>query len=433
MSEKSSKHRFKKVAILGMGYVGVPLALEFLKGGLEVWGIDKDQDKISKLKTGTSYLDDITNEDIKKARKTHKFHFTTDYSVLREVDAVCICVPTPLTKLQEPDLSYVIEAVDNLAPYLHKGMLISLESTTYPGTTEEVVLPRLTKEGMTIGKDFYLAFSPERYDPGNKKFGIRNTPKIVGGITPECTKRATELYKHAVDIVIPVSNARTAEMVKLLENTFRAVNIALVNEMAMICERLNIDVWEVIDSAKTKPFGFMPFYPGPGLGGHCIPVDPLYLSWKMKTLNYEPRFIELARSINSSMPRYIVEKVGDILNKQGKTIRGSKILILGVTYKKDISDVRESPALDIISFLMNKGAQVEYYDPYINTLTIGGQTLTTHPINEKGLKDFDLVIIVTDHSSFNINWIVKESQLIFDTRNATKSVPSEYRYKIFKL
>ncbi len=427
------QRKFEMVAVLGMGYVGVPLAIEFLKGGLEVWGIDKDPNRISLLKCGKSYLNDIKNEDIEDAIKTGKFHLTTDYTVLSDVDAVCICVPTPLTKLQEPDLSYVIEAVDNLTPYLHKDMLVSLESTTYPGTTEDVVLPKLTKKGMGVGQDFYLVFSPERYDPGNKKFGIRNTPKIVGGITPECTKQGVELYKHAVDTVIPVSNARTAEMVKLLENTFRAVNIALVNEMAMICERLNIDIWEVIDSAKTKPFGFMPFYPGPGLGGHCIPVDPIYLSWKMKTLNYEARFIELARSINSSMPRYIVEKVGDILNKYGKTIKGSKILILGVTYKKDISDIRESPAIDIITMLINKGAEVEYHDPYISTLHLGEIVKASYPIKEMGLNNFDLAIIVTDHSSFDLNWIVSESKLVFDTRNATKEIYNKFREKIVKL
>lgn len=427
-----SRKNFEKVAVLGMGYVGVPLAIEFIRGGLKVWGIDKNTERISLLKSGKSYLDDITDEDIKEILQTRRLLLTDDYAVLKEIDAVCICVPTPLTKLQEPDLSYVLEAVDNITPHLHKGMLIVLESTTYPGTTEEVVLPRLSKNGMRVGQDFYLAFSPERYDPGNKEFGIRNTPKVVGGVTPECTMRAVELYKYAVDTVVPVSNARTAEMVKLLENTFRAVNIALVNEMAMICERLDIDIWEVIDSAKTKPFGFMPFYPGPGLGGHCIPVDPVYLSWKMKTLNYEARFIELARNINSYMPRYIVEKAGDILNSVGKTIRGSKVLILGVTYKKDISDIRESPAIDIISILMSKGANVEYSDPHISRFKVGDIEFRSYPL-EKGIKDFDLIIIVTDHSAFDISWIVSEGSLIFDTRNATKDLYQNYKNKIVKL
>ncbi|MCX8065983.1 MAG: nucleotide sugar dehydrogenase [Candidatus Hydrogenedentes bacterium] len=429
----SNEGKIEKVAVLGMGYVGVPLAIEFLKGGLQVWGIDKDPEKISILNSGGSYLDDISDTDVRNALATNRFYLTDEYGVLSRVDAVCICVPTPLTKLQEPDLSYVIEAVDNIVPYLHKGMLVVLESTTYPGTTEEVVLPRLSRTGMVVGQDFHLAFSPERYDPGNKKFGIRNTPKVVGGVTSQCTTRAIELYKYAVDTVVPVSNARTAEMVKLLENTFRAVNIALVNEMTMICERLNIDIWEVIESAKTKPFGFMPFYPGPGLGGHCIPVDPVYLSWKMKTLNYEARFIELARSINSSMPRYIVEKVGDILNSVGKTIRGSNILILGVTYKRDVSDIRESPAIDVISMLTNKGAEVSYSDPHIHRLKVNDSILDSFPIQERGLGNFDLIIIVTDHSSFDIEWIVKEGALIFDTRNATKDIYEKYRNKIIKL
>jgi len=422
----------KKVAVLGLGYVGLPLALEFHRSGLEVWGIDTDKERIHKLKSGLSYIDDVSDEVIQQAMKTNRFFVTDEYEILKEIDAVCICVPTPLNKIQEPDLSFIIQAVNAIESYLHQGMLIVLESTTYPGTTEEVVLPRLSKGGLCVGKDFFLAFSPERYDPGNKQFHIRNTPKVIGGITPTCTQKAKELYQYIISEIVPVSNARTAEMVKLLENTFRAVNIALVNEMAMMCDTLGIDIWEVVDSARTKPFGFMPFYPGPGLGGHCIPVDPVYLSWKMKTLNYTARFIELARTINSSMPKYVVEKMADALNKQKKSIQGSKILILGVTYKKDISDLRESPALDIISLLIKKGAETYFSDPYVSQLEVEEKILQSYPIKE-GLSLFDLVVIITDHSVYDYEEIVKQSQFVLDTRNATKNVAPSLKEKVIKL
>lgn len=422
----------KKVAVLGLGYVGLPLALEFNKSGLEVWGIDTDKERIKKLKAGISYIDDVSSEAIEKAWKTSCFYVTNEYEVLYQIDAVCICVPTPLNKIQEPDLSFIIQAVDAVEHYLHKGMLVVLESTTYPGTTEEVVLPRLLKKGLRVGEDFFLAFSPERYDPGNKQFNIRNTPKVIGGITPACTKKAEELYKYVTSEIIGVSNARTAEMVKLLENTFRAVNIALVNEMAMMCDALGIDIWEVIDSARTKPFGFMPFYPGPGLGGHCIPVDPVYLSWKMKTLNYTARFIELARTINSSMPRYVVEKMADALNEKKKSIQGSKILLLGITYKKDISDIRESPALDIISLLLKKGAEVCFSDPYIKQLEVEEKIMQCYPITED-ISVFDLVAIITDHSVFNYEEIVTRAQFVLDTRNATKNISPSLKQKVIKL
>jgi len=422
----------KKVAVLGLGYVGLPLALEFNKSGLEIWGIDTDRERIHRIKSGTSYIDDISDEIIQQAMQTNRFFVTDEYEILKEMDAVCICVPTPLNKIQEPDLSFIIQAVDAIEPCLHQGMLVVLESTTYPGTTEEVVLPRLSKGGFCVGRDFFLAFSPERYDPGNKQFHIRNTPKVIGGITPACTQKAKELYQHIISEIVPVSNARTAEMVKLLENTFRAVNIALVNEMAMMCDTLGIDIWEVVDSAKTKPFGFMPFYPGPGLGGHCIPVDPVYLSWKMKTLNYTARFIELARTINSSMPKYVVEKMADALNKQKKSIQGSKILILGVTYKKDISDLRESPALDIISLLIKKGAETYFSDPYVSQLEVEEKILQSYPIKE-GLSLFDLVVIITDHSNYNYEEIVKQSQFVLDTRNATKNISPPLKEKVIRL
>jgi len=422
----------KKVGVLGLGYVGLPLALEFHNSGLEVWGIDTDEKRIHKLKLGMSYIDDVSSKSVEQALLTNRFYVTDQYNVLKQIDAVCICVPTPLNKIQEPDLSFIIQAVDAIEPYLHKGMLVVLESTTYPGTTEEVVLPRLSKADLHVGEDFFLAFSPERNDPGNKQFNIRNTPKIVGGITPACTRKAEELYRKVVSEVISVSNARTAEMVKLLENTFRAVNIALVNEMAMMCDALSIDIWEVIDSAKTKPFGFMPFYPGPGLGGHCIPVDPVYLSWKMKTLNYTARFIELARTINSSMPRFVVEKMADVLNEKKKSIQGSKILLLGVTYKKDISDLRESPALDIILILMKKGAEVYFSDPYIQQLEVEERIFHCYPITE-GLSHFDLVAIITDHSVYDYEEIITNSQLVLDTRNATKNIEPHLKDKVIKL
>ncbi len=422
----------RKVAVLGLGYVGLPIALEFQKSGLEVWGIDTDTERINKLKEGISYVDDVSSTAVEQALKTNRFYVSDEYNILRQIDAVCICVPTPLNRIQEPDLSFIIQAVNEIEPRLHPGMLIVLESTTYPGTTEEVVLPLLEKGGFQVGKDFFLAFSPERHDPGNKLFNIRNTPKIIGGITPACTQKAIELYQHVTSEIIPVSNARTAEMVKLLENTFRAVNIALVNEMAMMCDALGIDIWEVIDSAKTKPFGFMPFYPGPGLGGHCIPVDPVYLSWKMKTMNYTARFIELARTINSSMPKYVVEKMSDALNKVRKSLQGSKVLILGVTYKKDISDTRESPALDILSILLKKGAEVYFYDPYVETLKVEEKEFHRYPITND-ISVFDLVAIITDHSSLNYEEIAKQAQLILDTRNATKGLSPQLRDRVIKL
>ncbi|HOV32256.1 MAG TPA: nucleotide sugar dehydrogenase [Candidatus Hydrogenedens sp.] len=422
----------QKVAVIGLGYVGLPLALGFYDSGLQVWGIETDKEKVKKLQSGVSYLDDVPSQRIKEALETNHFSITDKYEILEQSDAVCICVPTPLNKVQEPDLSFIVQAVDAIEPHLHNGMLVVLESTTYPGTTEEVVLPRLAKQGLLVGEDFYLSFSPERIDPGNKQFNIKNTPKVIGGITPACTQKTIELYKHVVSEIVPVSNARTAEMVKLLENTFRAVNIALVNEMAIMCDQLGVDIWEVVDAAKTKPFGFMPFYPGPGLGGHCIPIDPAYLSWKMKTLDYTARFIELARAINSSMPRYVVEKIADALNEKKKSIQGSKILLLGVTYKKDVSDLRESPALDIISLLMKKGAQVYFSDPYIEQIEVEGEKFYHYQLTN-GLSQFDLVAIITEHSNYDYEAIVKGSLLVLDTRNATRNISSHLKEKVIKL
>ncbi|MBI3118721.1 MAG: nucleotide sugar dehydrogenase [Candidatus Hydrogenedentes bacterium] len=407
-----------RVCIVGLGYVGVPLAVEFVRGGLHVIGIDIDEAKVSQLSAGRSYIPDVPDSTIAEIVGSGRLQASTSFVLAAEADAICICVPTPLNKSQDPDISAIVHAVEQIAPHLRQGMLIVLESTTYPGTTEELVLPKLAESGRRVGVDFYLAFSPERVDPGNPSFGIRNTPKIIGGVTPACTKKALELYRHAVDHLVPVSNARSAEMVKLLENTFRAVNIAMVNELAIICERLNVDAWEVIDAAKTKPFGFMPFYPGPGLGGHCIPIDPLYLSWKMKTLDYTARFIDLANTINSNMPQYVVERISDALNAVEKSVKGSRILVLGVAYKKNIGDIRESPAIDIIGLLRQKGADVAYSDPFVPELSVLDENLASYPL-QSGLTGFDLVAIIADHDCFDYNYLLASCPLIFDTRNAT--------------
>lgn len=408
--------------------MGVPLAVEFAQGGLEVVGIDVDGEKTACLNGGKSYIPDVPDAHIAAEVAAGRLRATTDFAALAEVEAVCICVPTPLRKSQDPDISYIVSAVDRIREYLRPGMLIVLESTTYPGTTEELVQPNLESTGLKAGVDFHLAFSPERVDPGNTVHTTRNTPKVIGGVTAACTERAAALYRHAVDNVVPVSNARTAEMVKLLENTFRAVNIGMVNELALICDKLGVNVWEVIDAAKTKPFGFMPFYPGPGLGGHCIPIDPLYLSWKLKTLNYDARFIELASSVNSSMPHYVVDKITDILNDIGRSVRGSRILLLGVAYKRNVSDTRESPALDILGMLRQRGAKVAYADPYVPALDLLGETLTAHNLAE-GVSEFDLLVIITDHADFDYEALLRASTLVFDTRNATagRRIPESCR------
>ena len=419
------------VGVIGLGYVGLPLAIEFAKAGFSVVGIDVDADKVKTLAGGRSYIQDVPHRDVAEAVSSNRFTATTDFSVLRRLDAVSICVPTPLRKTKDPDISFIAAATDQVARYLPAGQLVVLESTTYPGTTNEVVLAELAKGGRRVGKDFFLAFSPERVDPGNAVFTTRNTPKIIGGVTPQCTKLAVALYRHAVDTVIPVSSTQAAEMVKLLENTFRAINIGLANEVALMCRMLGIDVWEVIDAAATKPFGFMPFYPGPGLGGHCIPIDPLYLSWKLKAFNYNARFIELASEINTKMPEHVVELIGDALNGARKSVNGSKLLILGVAYKRNVDDVRESPALVIIRLLRAKGARVAYSDPFVPRLDIGkGETLASVKTDRVG--GYDAVVIVTDHAKFDYKAIVKQAKLVVDTRNATKGV-KEGRGKIVKL
>ena len=417
-----------RIGVIGLGYVGLPLAVEFVGAGFDVTAIDLDQRKVEAINQCRSYIKDVPGEAVRSAVESGKLHATTDYRALREVDTISICVPTPLRKTKDPDISYIVSATESIADNFRPGQLIVLESTTYPGTTDEVILPRLSTGGHTVGEDFFLAFSPERVDPGNPHYHTGNIPKVIGGVTPVCGELAVALYSTVIEKIVPVSSTSTAEMVKLLENTFRAVNIGMANELAIMCAKLGIDVWEVIDAAATKPFGFMPFYPGPGLGGHCIPVDPHYLSWKLKTLDYKARFIELASEINTDMPNYVLDLVADALNDNSKAIRGSRVLVLGVTYKRDVEDVRESPAIDIINLLKSKGAQVDYHDPYALTLQVieGQPHLQSIPeLTDTTLGSYDAVLITTDHTLYDWRWIAETSQLLVDTRNATKGLPGD--------
>ncbi len=407
-------------AVIGLGYVGLPLAVEYAGAGIRVIGIDSDGAKIRAIRSGNSYVDDVPSESIRGAVENGLLRGTSDYSALAEADTVNICVPTPLRKTKDPDLSYVVNAAEQVAKYIHRDMLIVLESTTYPGTTDELLVPMFEERGFTVGKDIFLAFSPERVDPGNPQYSTKNIPKVVGGATPQCTKMAAALYTGVMERVHPVSTATVAEMVKLLENTFRSVNIGLVNEIALMCNRMGIDVWEVIDAAKTKPFGFMPFYPGPGIGGHCIPLDPFYLSWKAKQFGFEARFIELAGVINGQMPHFVVGKIIDALNRFKKSVNGSKVLILGVAYKKDISDVRESPAIDILQLLSKKGAKLSYCDPHVPVLDEHGMRMKAEPFSAATLRKADCVVVVTDHSGFDYRLVARESKVIVDARNALK-------------
>jgi UDP-N-acetyl-D-glucosamine dehydrogenase len=426
-----------KVAIIGCGYVGLPLALRFAEAGHKVTGFDTDPAKVSMLNAGKSYIEHIPQTKIQQFVNSRHFSATTDFERLKEMDAVIICVPTPLDERREPDLSYVEQTVISIQPHLQKGQLISLESTTYPGTTEELVLPILEKSGLrcpisagpeseNIPTDFFLAFSPEREDPGNKQFGLAQIPKVVGGLNPPSGRAAQALYGQVVARVVPVSSTRAAEMAKLLENIFRCVNIALVNELKLLSTRMGIDVWEVIDAAATKPFGFMPFYPGPGLGGHCIPVDPYYLSWKAREYDFSTRFIELAGEINTAMPYHVVDAVGGALNKRKKSLNGSKVLVLGIAYKKDVDDLRESPSLKIIQLLQQQGAHVDYNDPYFPQLHkmrhYNYEHMKSVPLSPHSLANYDGVIIATDHSSYDYNAIVDAAKLVVDTRNATRRV-----------
>lgn len=431
------------VSVIGLGYVGLPLAVAFAEAGFRVFGIDVDVARVEAINKGESYIRDVPSETLTSLKpdgptfsdgeSSHpdkwlasRLTATTDFDPLSKTDAAIVCVPTPLSKTKDPDLSHIIAAADEIARQLQPGMLIVLESTTFPGTTEELILPRLQRangRSFEVGTDFFLAFSPERIDPGRTDWTVRNTPKVLGGVTACCTKVAQALYECAVEQVVPVSSPRVAEMVKLLENTFRATNIALVNEIAIMCDRLGIDVWKVIDAAKTKPFGFMPFYPGPGLGGHCIPIDPHYLAWKLKTFNYNARFIQLAEEINSSMPAYVLAKISDALNEDEKPLKGSRVLILGVAYKADVSDVRESPALDLILLLRQKGARVDYHDPYVAELDVEGVHINSVSLSSETLRSADCVVITTAHKSYDWRWVLQNSRLVVDTRNATGIIP----------
>ncbi|MGD1070162.1 MAG: nucleotide sugar dehydrogenase [Bryobacteraceae bacterium] len=417
------------VGVVGLGYVGLPLAVEYAQAGFHVVGIDLSEAKAARVNAGDSYVGDIPSSVLAPLVASGLLRATTDFSAIREFDTVNICVPTPLRKTKDPDMSYIVSACQEIAKYFHPGMLVILESTTYPGTTDELLLPMFEESGLKVGKDFFLCFSPERVDPGNEKFQTKNIPKVVGGTTPACTDLGHLFYQQALERVVPVSSTQVAEMVKLLENTFRMINIGLANEMAIMCDSMGIDVWEVIDAAATKPFGFMPFYPGPGLGGHCIPIDPFYLSWKTKQTGVEARFIELAGYINGQMPHFVVEKVQNALNEATKAVKGSRILIYGVSYKRNIDDVRESPALDIIHLLKRRGAEVSFVDPYVPQIRLGEDVL--HASEDAGaVKAADCVVIVTDHASFDYAALVRDARLIVDTRNALKGVRSD---KIFRL
>ncbi|HHY37357.1 MAG TPA: nucleotide sugar dehydrogenase [Clostridia bacterium] len=431
-----------KVAVIGAGYVGLPLAVEKTKVGFSVVAIDQNEARVEKLNRGENYIFDVKDEELAHAVKTGKLTATGDFSVLPETNVIIICVPTPLTVNREPDLRYIINVTEQIAKHLQVGQLVCLESTTYPGTTEEVILPRLSQTGLKVGEDFFLAFSPERVDPGNARYTTKNTNKLVGGVTPACLDVATTFYSQTILKVIPVSSPSVAEMAKVFENTYRAVNIALVNEMALLCDRMGLDVWEVLDAAFTKPFGIQPFYPGPGVGGHCIPVDPFYLAWKAREYDFSTRFIEVAGEVNLRMPYFVVEKAGRLLGMHRKSLRGAKVLVLGVTYKKDLPDVRESPAIKVIQLLLMEGAEVSYHDPYVPELSVtlgygnynNSKTvkLTSQPLTEETLRNADNVVITTDHSLVDYQKVVDNAQLILDTRNATRNV-QENRENVWKL
>lgn len=409
------------IGVIGLGYAGLPVAVKFAEKGFKVIGVDINKSRVEQLKAGKSFIEDIPPARVGKQVRLKRLHPTDNSEELAVADAVIICVPTPLRKTKEPDISYIIKAIEQIPAPGGKDRLLALQSTTFPGTTEEIMLPYFEKSGRKLGKNFFLVFAPERVDPGNKKFDFHNTPKIVGGDTAECRRAGKALFEQVVDKVVPVSSTRVAEMVKLLENTYRTVNIALVNELALMCHKMGLDVWEVIEAASTKPFGFMPFFPGPGLGGHCLPVDPLYLSWKAKVFDFDPRFIDLASAINARMPQEVVYRLADILNTKGKALHNAKILLLGVAYKKNISDVRESPALDIFHMLKEKESRIIYHDPHVPEFTYEGKTWISEKLSSQLLKSSDLVVLLTDHDAFDLDFICKHSRLIFDTRNAVKN------------
>ena len=422
--------REARVCVIGLGYVGLPLAVEFAKAGLKTTAVDIDREKVDLINRGESYIGDVAPDDVRAVTDSGFLHATTDFSELESVDTIDICVPTPLRKTGDPDLSYVVSAVDEIARHLRAGQLVILESTTYPGTVEEVVRPKLEADGLRAGTDFYLAFSPERVDPGNPEWNTRNIPKVVGGVDDASTEVASVLYEQVVDSVIPVSSTTVAEMVKLLENTFRAVNIGLANELALMCQRLGVDVWEVIEAAKSKPFGFMPFYPGPGLGGHCIPIDPFYLSWKAKQSGFESRFIELAGHINAGMPRYVVERIADGLNSRSLAINGARVHLFGVAYKPNVSDIRESPALDVALLLQERGAKLSYSDPYVPRLS--EKTLQLEAVDPDVMltNGIDCAVITTNHDAFDVDDIARRAPVIVDTRNALKGYDGDHIFRL---
>ena len=414
--------RSARIGVIGLGYVGLPLAIELVAAGFEVIGFDIDAEKIRAIESGNSYIGDVSMEALRSAREGNRLRATTDFDQLHEVQVVNVCVPTPLTKTKDPDVSFMAHAVEEIRKRLHPGELIILGSTTYPGTTRELFVPVLEETGLKVGKDFSLAFAPERIDPGNTRYKVRNVPKVVGGESAICTELACKLFDTIFDTTVPVSSTQAAEMVKLLENTFRAINIGLANEVALMCERLDLDVWEVIEAAATKPYGFMKFLPGPGLGGHCIPVDPSYLAWRMKSLNFSARFIELATEINSSMPAHVADRVSDLLNESQLAVNGAKVLIVGVAYKPDVSDLRESPAIDVISLLVKKGAKVTYHDPFVAECQIDEIRYKGSELGDEVLAESDLVVILTDHTGIDYGRLVEGASRVFDTRNATRDL-----------
>ena len=416
------KTKETQFCVIGLGYVGLPLAVEVANVGIKVTGVEIDPEKVEKVNRGDNYIGDVKDEELKAAVGKGLIEATTDFSVIKDMDVVSICVPTPLNKLKDPDMSFISSALEEIEKYMHKDLVVILESTTYPGTTREYMLPRLEKSGLECGKDFYLSFSPERVDPGNPVYLTKNTPKVLGGVTPACTEHSKAIYDQIFDEIVPVSSAEAAEMAKLLENTFRMINIGWVNELAMMCDRLGVDAWEVIDAAATKPFGFMKFYPGPGLGGHCIPIDPHYLSWKMKTLNYKTKFIDLAAEVNTSMPEYVVHTLMDGMNMHGKALNGSDVMVLGMAYKNDIDDLRESPAFDVYNLLENRGATVCYHDPYCPSFKRNGGEVESVPLTAELLQSLDAVVITTAHKNVDYQFVVDNAKLVIDSRNATKTL-----------
>jgi UDP-N-acetyl-D-glucosamine dehydrogenase len=429
LMEKITSHE-AHLGVIGLGYVGLPLAVEFAKAGFRVTGVDINEERVGRLQRGDSYIIDVPTDELAPLVASGRIRASTDFSLLGETDTVNICVPTPLRKTKDPDVSFIVAAVERIRQTLHRGQLVILESTTYPGTTDELILPMLEETGLRVGEDFFLAFSPERVDPGNPRFTTRNIPKVVGGVTPACTRAAATLYRQTLETVVEVGSTRVAEMVKLLENTFRSVNIGLVNELALMCRKMDIDVWEVIRGAGTKPFGFMPFYPGPGLGGHCIPIDPIYLSWKARAAGFEARFIDLAAAVNASMPHHVVDIVTEALNSVGRSVRGSHVLIVGVAYKENIDDVRESPALDVIEGLRHKGAEVRYHDPLVATIEFDDGPMSTANLDEETERWTDCAVVVTAHKTIDYRRLLASVPLVVDTRNCLPGVNDP---KLFRL